>query len=512
MRVPLSQCMALLIRLMLGLAVVVPLPLVFTTTVVAQVTSNDHKMKAEQFQDQAIQQHLSGQLQAALQSFQQALELYRAIHDRINEGSVLNGLGIVYRDLGQNLQALNYFQQALTVAQSVNNQVDRGQFLNNIGEIHYRLGQCSRAIEYYQQAIAAAEAINDQVGEYLTLSNLSLVYRDLGQYPQAMNYTQRSLATARSVSGQADEELVLRKLASEFAVTCSSSPYLFYSTTSSPDHRQLISIASKFSPETGLFDYQVKQWNLATGKGTPLSFAIPPSLSNSSQGFTKYYFLNSVAFAPNGKTLVGAYYDNIYSDVIVKSWQLETGTEARTLQIHLDASGTQTGDVQLSSDGNTLIRYGRDFFGLTRITLWDLVSNRLIRSVQFPGVVNNATISLDNQTIAIQAIDHTIQVQNLLNGETIQTLRSDTENQLALSSNGKTLFVSDRNGLIKIIDTATGQLIQTISAFPNMPHAPFLALSTDNSTLFASDANRGQIQQWNIVTGKRVRVFCCNAY
>lgn len=128
-----------------------------------------------------------------------------------------------------------------------------------------------------------AEAINDQLGEYITFSNIGLVYRDLRQYPQIMDYIQRALALAPSVSGRAGKELT-----SGSTATYSSTPYWFSSVASSSDNRRLIAIVSRFSSEAEFFfDYQIKQWNLSTGEEVPLSFAIPRSLFDSSQGFTK---------------------------------------------------------------------------------------------------------------------------------------------------------------------------------------------------------------------------------
>lgn len=350
------------------------------------------------------------------------------------------------------------------------------------------------------------EAINDPAGEYITLSNMR-------HDPPAIDSVQRSLAMTQSVNGQAGEELISRQLASGSTTTCPSTPYRFSSVSSSSDNRHLISLVSQLSSETGSSDYQIKQWDLMTGEEVPLSFAIPPSLSDSSQGFTRYYFLSGVAFSPDGRTLVGAYYDIVYSNAIVKSWQLETGRETRTLQIHFDSSDTQIGNVQLSSDGNTFIRYGYDSSGLTAVTLWDLASNRLIRTVQFPHAVNGAAVSLDDQTIAIQETDRTINVRNLSNGRTINdrpiqlvNQAGDIWNTLALSSDGSTLVVGDRNGSIRIFNTATGELIQTIGSVNPTTDLPFLALSADNSTLFTSD--KGELQQWNVGTGRLIHTFC----
>jgi tetratricopeptide (TPR) repeat protein len=90
------------------------------------------RSQADQINDQGLQQLNTSQYQIALQSFQQALEIYREIGDRRGEGTTLNNIGGIYDSLGQYPQALDFYQQALVIAKDINDRRREGTRLNNI--------------------------------------------------------------------------------------------------------------------------------------------------------------------------------------------------------------------------------------------------------------------------------------------------------------------------------------------------------------------------------------------
>jgi tetratricopeptide (TPR) repeat protein len=85
------------------ITVAVPLlPLPIAQQGIAQdASSEDRQADADNLLQQGIQQHQISQFREALQSWQQALEIYREIGDRAGEGTTLNNLGSAYADLGQ---------------------------------------------------------------------------------------------------------------------------------------------------------------------------------------------------------------------------------------------------------------------------------------------------------------------------------------------------------------------------------------------------------------------------
>ena len=63
-------------------------------------TTDAREAEGDRLFQQGIQQHQTGQFPAALNSWQQALQIYRAIKNRYGEGRALGHLGYTYISLG----------------------------------------------------------------------------------------------------------------------------------------------------------------------------------------------------------------------------------------------------------------------------------------------------------------------------------------------------------------------------------------------------------------------------
>jgi tetratricopeptide (TPR) repeat protein len=133
----------------------------------AQVTSpSARKAEADRLSQQGIEQYRVSQFQEALQSWEQALAIYREIGDRANEVNTLNSIGLVYRRLSQYSQALQAYQNALRIYGEIQqDSFTEGVLLNNIGMIQNYLGQYQQAIVDLDQALIIFRDVNDLNGE-----------------------------------------------------------------------------------------------------------------------------------------------------------------------------------------------------------------------------------------------------------------------------------------------------------------------------------------------------------
>ncbi|MBD2069533.1 tetratricopeptide repeat protein [Leptolyngbya sp. FACHB-671] len=175
-------------------------------------TQDNRQAEADRLAQQAWEQYQTSQFQAALQSWQQALEIYREIGDRTGEGIILNNIGGVYANQGQYPQALEFYQQALSIAQAVGDRAGEGTTLNGIGRVYLDQGQYPQALEFYQQALSIARAIGDRAGEGTTLNGIGGVYLYQGQYPQALESFQQALSIARAIGDPAGEGATLNNI------------------------------------------------------------------------------------------------------------------------------------------------------------------------------------------------------------------------------------------------------------------------------------------------------------
>ncbi|VXD11466.1 hypothetical protein PL9631_1030054 [Planktothrix paucivesiculata PCC 9631] len=157
-----------------------------------------------------------GEKQQALDYYNQALPLLRAVGNRGGEANTLNNIGYVYDSLGEKQQALDYYNQALPLSRGVGeattlnpllrvvgNRGVEATTLNNIGLVYDSLGEKQKALEYLNQALPLFRAVGDRGGEATTLNNIGLVYDSLGEKQQALDYYNQALPLLRAVGDRA---------------------------------------------------------------------------------------------------------------------------------------------------------------------------------------------------------------------------------------------------------------------------------------------------------------------
>jgi CHAT domain-containing protein/uncharacterized protein HemY len=187
-------------------------PSLFNVSRVLAQTTNERKAEADRLLEQGIEQLQTGQFEAALQSWQQALKIYREIKDRQGEGAALGSVGVAYRNLGYYPQAIDYFKKSLAIAREINDRKAEGDSLGNLGIAYNAMGYYPQAIDYYKQSLAIAREINDRKAEGSILSNLGIAYLDLGYYPQAIDCFKESLAIAGEINDRKSEGASLTNL------------------------------------------------------------------------------------------------------------------------------------------------------------------------------------------------------------------------------------------------------------------------------------------------------------
>ncbi|MBR8841074.1 MAG: CHAT domain-containing protein [Stigonema ocellatum SAG 48.90 = DSM 106950] len=113
--------------------------------------------------------------------------------DTSGEATTLNNLGLVYSDLGQKQKALEYYNQALPLLRAVGYRSLEATTLNNLGLVYSDLGQKQKALEYYNQALLLHRAVGDKSGEATTLGNLALLERNRGNLEQSLQQIEAAI-------------------------------------------------------------------------------------------------------------------------------------------------------------------------------------------------------------------------------------------------------------------------------------------------------------------------------
>ena len=165
----------------------------------AAQTNQEQKAEADRLLNQAFQQLQTSQYEAALQSSQRALDLYRTLQDRNGEAGALTNLGSAYRSLSQYEKAITYYQQALPLFQRVKDRNGEASVLGNLGIVYWSLSQYEKAITYYQQALPLLQQVKDRNGEGKLLSNIGDLLKKQHQPELAIVFFKQSVNVRENI-------------------------------------------------------------------------------------------------------------------------------------------------------------------------------------------------------------------------------------------------------------------------------------------------------------------------
>ena len=137
-----------------------------------------------------------GRLEAAIESYAEALVIYRAIGMARNEARALNNMGIVFAALGEYEEALAHYKSALKIDQALGDRSGIAQKLGNIGQCYSDLGDVERAESYLGKAMKIAEQTGDLSAAADTAVSLGQTQMQRGEPKRALAMFERGLAIA----------------------------------------------------------------------------------------------------------------------------------------------------------------------------------------------------------------------------------------------------------------------------------------------------------------------------
>ncbi|NES00521.1 MAG: tetratricopeptide repeat protein, partial [Symploca sp. SIO1B1] len=176
----------------------VPLTPWETLAVQAQ-TVEVEKIRAQQLLQRGIEQAKTNQLEAALQSFQEARIIYQGIQDFLGEGQALNYLSLVYSSLKDYTKAIDYQQQVLAIARSLEDPHLEWSALSTLVSFFTQLEDEQKIIEFAQQGLILARESQNSQWEWAALSTLASTYSSLENYEKVVEYAQQGLVVAQEV-------------------------------------------------------------------------------------------------------------------------------------------------------------------------------------------------------------------------------------------------------------------------------------------------------------------------
>ncbi len=213
--------------------------------------------------------------------------------------------------------------------------------------------------------------------------------------------------------------------------------------------------------------------------------------------------IKSLAFGPKGKMLVSGGAEN---DGVIRIWNLKKG---KRMGIIRKAHQTAVLSLLVSPDGNTLVSCSSD----NVINLWSLKNLKFTRS--FVGHTSNIlslAVSSNSKILVSGALDG-IKMWDLLQQRPLGTLRrlGNSTYTVAISPNNQILASGDERGEIQLWDLKSGKLIRTFVAHSrsvtSVAFAPGEESANGISTLVSASGDNRTIKLWDTKTGKLIRTF-----
>ena len=135
-----------------------------------------------------VQSFRKEEMEAALASYAAALELFRAVGDRLGEANTLQAIGDVLRFRDEYDQALAHYGQALELFRAVGARLGEANTLASMSRLALREGREEEARALLQQAVDLHAAIGSRYDVAADLGNFGLVLRDMGRREEARPY------------------------------------------------------------------------------------------------------------------------------------------------------------------------------------------------------------------------------------------------------------------------------------------------------------------------------------
>jgi WD40 repeat protein len=284
--------------------------------------------------------------------------------------------------------------------------------------------------------------------------------------------------------------------------------------------------AARFSPDgqwiAAAAGGSVRLWDAATGK-------IVRELS--AGGKSRVY---SVAFSSTDNRLLAVGYGGQTDVSYVALWDIDAATELARLpgatdlpDFRLDENSGVVGALALSPDGKYLVAgFGSPglfapSFSAHPLKVWEVAARRLIRRLSgHTGYCVSLAFSKDGARLASGSRDGTAILWSTKTWKATRTLRNADADSMystvygqpgmvedvAFSSDGKTLALGSREGTVQFWEVDTGELQKTLKGHSSAVSA--VVLSPDGRTL-ATGGSDQTVRLWNVETGRELMQLDC---
>jgi serine phosphatase RsbU (regulator of sigma subunit)/TPR repeat protein len=152
-----------------------------------------YKSRAMVLNNLGIISQESGDNKKALEYYDKSMEMQKKVGNKKGVAAALNNIGLVYDDYGNFSKAKLYFEESLKIRMELGDTSEYPVLLLNIGRMEKQFGNYSNAIKYYMNALKILESRNDSLGMPMVFQDLCDLYVIREEYNTALEYLKKSL-------------------------------------------------------------------------------------------------------------------------------------------------------------------------------------------------------------------------------------------------------------------------------------------------------------------------------
>ncbi|HEY9673550.1 MAG TPA: CHAT domain-containing protein [Waterburya sp.] len=142
-----------------------------------------------------------GKMQKALESYNQALSMFRAEKQPLRESITLGNIADAYFWLGETQKALDFYNRTLELQRAEKHTAAQVMTLQTIGLRYTKLGERQKALDAYNQALELQQEKKDLAGQAYTLGRIGLLYFSLGETRKALDSYNQALKLQQAAQG-----------------------------------------------------------------------------------------------------------------------------------------------------------------------------------------------------------------------------------------------------------------------------------------------------------------------
>ena len=156
--------------------------------------------------------------QGSLQPLTTALTLSVQLDNRQAKASVLQALGIAYKNLNKLDDALRQYQDSLAIKRQIGDKRGIAASLSEIAQINNLQGRPEEAVASYKESISIRQAIGDRRGTGVALIGLGAAYFDSGRHAEALDTFKEALQIQRELGDDERQALCLANIGNVYLI------------------------------------------------------------------------------------------------------------------------------------------------------------------------------------------------------------------------------------------------------------------------------------------------------